>query len=190
MLDRRREILAQRPRGLGWRACRAQRRGRSRARPGVASAHLACRASVNNLKTTSSRLIKRDFGRELRGVYGKPRVLVPLALYHHVRRRPLIGLEAVRGAAIGTAIARVARGAAFTFSLTLRAQAGALAARWVERRLASGVVPPSLGQAKRGAPAPLAWRRERKPASPRLRRRRGCRLRTQTPGLGPRYRGA
>ena len=27
---------------------------------------------VNNVKTTSRRLIRRDFSRELRGVYGKP----------------------------------------------------------------------------------------------------------------------
>jgi hypothetical protein len=74
-------------------------------------------------------LIRRDFGRELCGVYRKPVFLVSLVLIHYVRRRPVVSPEAVRGAASGTeiAIARVARGAAPR--LALRAQAGALAAR-------------------------------------------------------------
>jgi REP element-mobilizing transposase RayT len=48
---------------------------------------------VNNVKTTSSRLIRRDFGREL-PVAG---LLVSLLPHHHVRRCPAAGAQAVRG---------------------------------------------------------------------------------------------
>jgi hypothetical protein len=44
---------------------------------------------VNNLKTTGSRLIRRDFSDHLKGVYRKSGVLVPLVLHHLVRRSPL-----------------------------------------------------------------------------------------------------
>jgi len=83
---------------------------------------------VNNVKTTSSRLIRRDFGRELRVVYRKPvfwsrsyciitcggAPLSVLKQYVEQQDNPALG-----------------RGTAFTPSLALRAQAGALAARLV-----------------------------------------------------------
>src|SRR6516165_9259380 len=84
---------------------------------------------VNNVKTTSSRLIRRDFGRELR-VAGLLSGLAPTASSRaavpHCRCSSSTWSSRRRRSnpALG-------RGTAFTPSLALRAQTGALAARSV-----------------------------------------------------------
>ena len=66
---------------------------------------------VNNLKTTSSRLVRREYARQLSRVYRKPAIL----LRHLVRRRAAVRAQAIRGAARCTGVSpRFARGAAFT----------------------------------------------------------------------------
>ena len=79
---------------------------------------------VNNLKTTSSRLIRRDFARRVPEAY----LLAPLLLHDHLRRRPADGAQAVRGEASGAGLTRALPGAAFTPSQVLRTLAGVLAA--------------------------------------------------------------
>jgi putative transposase len=48
---------------------------------------------VNNVKTTSSRLIRRDFCRELRGVYRKPIFWFRSSCFRTCGRAPLTVLE-------------------------------------------------------------------------------------------------
>ncbi len=50
---------------------------------------------VNNLKTTSSRLIRRDFADHLKHVYRKLGVLVPLVLHRLVRRSPVVDHQTI-----------------------------------------------------------------------------------------------
>ena len=62
---------------------------------------------VNNIKTTSSHLVRREYARQLSRVYRKPAIL----LHHLVRRRAAVGDQAVRGAAKGAGLGpRAARG--------------------------------------------------------------------------------
>jgi putative transposase len=44
---------------------------------------------VNNLKTTSSRLLRKEFADRLKAGPSQARILVPLVVYHHVWRGPL-----------------------------------------------------------------------------------------------------
>ena len=45
--------------------------------------------SVNNLKTTGSRLLRKEFADRLKAGLSQARILVPFVLYHHVWRAPL-----------------------------------------------------------------------------------------------------
>ena len=53
---------------------------------------------VNNLKTTSSRLLRKKFADRLKAGLSQARILVPLVLYHHVWRGAAIDPETVHGA--------------------------------------------------------------------------------------------
>ena len=61
---------------------------------------------VNNLKTTSSRLVRREYARQLSRVYRKPAIL----LRHLVRRRAAVRAQAIRGAASDAGITRACAG--------------------------------------------------------------------------------
>jgi REP element-mobilizing transposase RayT len=53
----------------------------------------------NNVKTTCSRLVRREFAHQLNAIYRKPRILVAIVLHHFVRRCDAVGAQAIRRAA-------------------------------------------------------------------------------------------
>jgi REP element-mobilizing transposase RayT len=61
---------------------------------------------VNNLKTTSSRLIRRDFADHLKRVYRKLGVLVPLVLHHLVQRSPVVDHQTIHRTAGKSGLSR------------------------------------------------------------------------------------
>ena len=71
MLDRLREILAQRCKDWGGELVELNGEADHVRILASLPPNLVLSRFVNNEKTTSSRLIRRDFGRELRGVYRK-----------------------------------------------------------------------------------------------------------------------
>jgi putative transposase len=80
---------------------------------------------VNNAKTTFSRLIRRDFGRERRGVYRKPVFWSRASCIITWGGRPIVGAQALRGAASNAGMTRACAGGLHP-QLALRAQAAAL----------------------------------------------------------------
>jgi len=87
---------------------------------------------VNNLKTTSSRLLRKKFADRLKAGLSQARILVPLVLYHHLWRGAAIDPETVHRATTQPRI-----GAPFTSSQ-------AQGARCLEHWAIGGQVDPIL----------------------------------------------
>ena len=90
---------------------------------------------VNNLKTTSSRLLRKEFADRLKAGLSQARILVPLVLYHHLWRGAAIDPETVHRATTEPRISAPftssqAQGALCLAHWALKAVAGAFDGPW------------------------------------------------------------
>ena len=109
MLDRLREIIAQRWENWGGEIIEFKGEPDHVHILVELPSNLELSRFVNNVKTTSSQLVRRDFGRDCL-VCTASRSSVPRVLNHNMRRRPMDGAQAIRGAASDAGITRAFAG--------------------------------------------------------------------------------